>query len=215
MFLNTLTRQILKCNDLDQKDREQVFGEMVTILDQIRNKYKNTKFIISEITPRNDNRDNEVKCFNSVLVNYAKDHSDVTVAYHHNLRDPNWTMFADAKHIHANKIAKFAANIIKTLKKAYNINDKSELFPKPLMQQPITYHPTFNTFQTPRNKSYHQMRNSESSMQNISSSHTNASNGPIDTRFRNLAGYDSNKTYSSRVKSNEYPCNANNLMSWV
>ena len=117
-----------------------MFGEMVTILDQIRNKYKNTKFIISEITPRNDNRDNEVKCFNSV---------------------------------------------------------------------------TFNTFQTPRNKSYHQMRNSEPSMQNISSSHTNASNGPIDTRFRNLAGYDSNKTYSSRVKSNEYPCNANNLMSWV
>ena len=26
------------CNDLDQKDHEQVFGESVTILDQIRNK---------------------------------------------------------------------------------------------------------------------------------------------------------------------------------
>ena len=67
---------IVGCNDLDQKNHEQVFGEMVTILDQIRNKYKNNKFIISEITPRNDNRDNEVKCFNSVLVNYAEDHSD-------------------------------------------------------------------------------------------------------------------------------------------
>ena len=116
------------CNDLDMKDHRQVFNEMSLLIQKIRNKYKGIKLIISEITPRKDERDNEVKRFNGLLLDYANDHNDITIAFHHNLRDTNWSMFSDAKHIHANKIAKYAANIIKALKKAYEINDKNELF---------------------------------------------------------------------------------------
>ena len=110
-------------------------------------KYNRTKFIISEITPRNDDRDAEVKLFNSLLLEYTKRHRDISMAFHHNLRDRSWSMFSDAKHIHPNKVAKFAANIIKALKKSYNINDKSELFPqstqkiRPLMDCPVPYRP--------------------------------------------------------------------------
>ena len=77
------------CNDLDEKDHKQVFAEMSNLLDKFREKFKNVKFIINEITPRNDDRDNEVKSFNGLLVHYARDHEDTTIAFQHNLRDPN------------------------------------------------------------------------------------------------------------------------------
>ena len=135
------------CNDLDQKNHDQVFGELELLLDQIRTKYTNIKFIISEITPRHDDRDEEVKLFNALLVNYAANKNDTTFGFHHNLRDTNWSMFADVKHIHSNKIAKYAANIIRALKKAYSIENKKELFnnsepPRPLMSQPVYYQPS-------------------------------------------------------------------------
>ena len=115
-------------NDLDDKDHTQVFGEMRTLINQIRLKYPGIKIIIGEATPRNDARDEEVKRYNRLLKDFASDNADTTVAMHENLRDPTWSMYYDAKHIHEQKIAKFAANFIRALKVAYNINNKSELF---------------------------------------------------------------------------------------
>ena len=37
-------------------------------------------------------------------------------------------MYANDKHIHSYKIARYAANIIQALKHAYNIKDKRDLF---------------------------------------------------------------------------------------
>ena len=90
-----------------------------------------------------------MKLFNGLLLEYARNHDDVTIAFHHNLRDTNWSMFSDAKHIYPNKIAKYAANIIKALKQAYNITDKSSLFlnhtARPTYQQrPLAGEKSFN-----------------------------------------------------------------------
>ena len=130
------------CNDLDRKNCRQVFNDLQELVSKIKNKWENIKFIISEITPRRDHRDNDVIEFNDLLFTYAKNRDDTTIAFHHNLRDSNWSMFHDAKHIRQEKIPIFAANIIRALKKSYNIREKSELFtntqpstPTPLMSK--------------------------------------------------------------------------------
>ena len=70
---------------------------------------------MSEITPRTDD---------------AHQQDDIFVTVHKNLRDATWSMFRDNKHIHEFKIPKFAANIIRALKMAYNIKDKRFLCEK-------------------------------------------------------------------------------------
>ena len=115
-------------NDLDEKDHTVVFDEMQKLIVLVRTKYPGIKIIIGEATPRNDPRDEEVKNYNGLLNDYTRDNADITIAIHENLRDPTWSMYYDSKHIHGQKIAKFAANIIRALKVSYKINDKSELF---------------------------------------------------------------------------------------
>ena len=48
-------------NDLDQKSGEDVFKDLTNTIDVIRNKFEGITIILSEITPRNDERDIEVK----------------------------------------------------------------------------------------------------------------------------------------------------------
>ena len=114
-------------------------------------------------------------------------------------------MFADVKLIHSNKIAKYAANIIRALKKAYNIENKKELLnnskPRPLMSQPIyyqpsqmypigcsnsNYEPSGNKFQKPRFPSSPQIpRNSILEP----STYFNAYNPSLGERLHKFAGY--------------------------
>ena len=47
-------------NDIDTKSGMQVFQEMEVTVEQLSMKYPGIKIIFSEITPRNDKRDNEV-----------------------------------------------------------------------------------------------------------------------------------------------------------
>ena len=86
-------------NDLDLKGHMQVLGELEVIINKIREKYPGIKFITSEITPRKDNRDDEVIKCNRLLWEYAKSYHDVFIASHENFRDPLWSMYADDKHI--------------------------------------------------------------------------------------------------------------------
>ena len=98
---------------------------MKFLLEQIRKKYRGIKIIVSEIIPRNDSRDQEGQAFNELLNTYAEVHSDITVACHRNLRDPQWSMLYDQKHIRKEKVPKFAANLIRALKSAYGISNKA------------------------------------------------------------------------------------------
>ena len=111
-------------NDLDDKEHNQVFSVAELLINEIRSKHNNIKI------PRKDGRDPEVIAFNQLLESYAKQHSDVTIVVHNNLRDSSWSMFKrnDIKHIRNDKVVKFAGNIIGALKKAYGISNKSELF---------------------------------------------------------------------------------------
>ena len=115
-------------NDCDTKNCQEVFGEIESIFDLIRNKYPGVKIIMSEITPRRDKRDREVQLCNELLSTYANQHDDIFLVMHQNLRDITWSTFYDNKHIRETKIPKFAANIIRALKQAYNIKDKSALY---------------------------------------------------------------------------------------
>ena len=144
-FESTLKYVLLNVgmNDLDTKDHTQVFGEAELLFDQIRSKLPGIKLIISEITPRADQKDPEVKAYNHLLNNYATGCSDITVATHSNLRDPTWSMFKanDVKHIRKDGMGKFASNLIRALKTAYGITSKSELFKDPTFYRTNTWHP--------------------------------------------------------------------------
>ena len=57
--IETLRHVVLNVgvNDLDTKDPDTILKEYKNIVEEIRKKFPNIKFIISEITPRNDIRD--------------------------------------------------------------------------------------------------------------------------------------------------------------
>ena len=86
-------------NDIDKKDHDQVLEEMELLIREIRTQFPDIKLIISEITPRNDERDKEVQLYNKMLQNYAVNENYITIAYHSNLREPQWSMYRDHKHI--------------------------------------------------------------------------------------------------------------------
>ena len=95
--------------------------------------------VLSEIPPRGDPRDEEVIKFNALLKNYVDNHSDITIATHHNLRDESYSMFYDNKHIKEIKVPKFSKNLIRALLKSYKIKDKRELYPEANETPSATY----------------------------------------------------------------------------
>ena len=108
-------------NDIDSKSGEEVFDEIRETIEVIRKKHKDIKIILSEITPRNDSKDSEVKKCNNLVEEWIKSETNIYIAKHSNLRDSEWSMFADIKHIHQSAAPKFAANIKRALRAAYNI----------------------------------------------------------------------------------------------
>ena len=98
-------------NDLDSKSGSDVFAELKGIIEVTRSKYPGISIILGEITPRADNKDDEVKLGNNLINDWAKKQVDVFLAKHSNLRDPDWTMFKDTKHITCDAIPRFASNL--------------------------------------------------------------------------------------------------------
>ena len=83
-----------------------------------------TTLIMCEITPRDDERDEEVlKCPNRMINSYVSSQENIYVAYHSNLRDDTFSLFRDNKHIKESKIARFASNIKRAMRTAYGIID--------------------------------------------------------------------------------------------
>ena len=109
------------CNDMDHKGGSDVHDEMVETIRFVRQTYPHIKIIISEVTPRKDNRDAEVIVCNEKLNESVKEMENVTIINHYNLRDDDMTMFMDAKHIKEECISKYASNIKIGLRKAFGI----------------------------------------------------------------------------------------------
>ena len=107
------------CNDLDSKSGDEVFAGMTNIIEKLRRKFPGIKIILSEITPRMDMLDLQVKATNTLLNQYVDRNDDLFIAQHSNMRDPDFFIKDDPKHFHANCIARFASNIKKALNLAY------------------------------------------------------------------------------------------------
>ena len=113
-------------NDLDDKDHDQVIGELQLLIDDTRKRYPGIKFIINEFLPRGDERNTEVGKFNTALNEFGSTQPDITIASQQNMYDSS--MFYDTKHLRESKVPLYAKNIIRAMLKAYRITDKKELF---------------------------------------------------------------------------------------
>ena len=160
----------------------EVLGEIEAVVDLIRNKFPGVKIILSELTPRKDERDREVQLCNEELGNYANQQDDVFLIIHQNLRDNTLSMLYDNKHIRETKIPIFAANIIRTLKKAYNISDKRALY---LNDRPTRNEDVRNIFTHDKANNYH--RNVK--YDNYMTYETNHENMQMESKMKNLANY--------------------------
>ena len=81
----------------------------------------NIKVILGELTPRTDERDEEVIICNEMINDFARINKYVYLAKHSNLRDPNNTFIHEVKHVKKMRIARFAANLKRALRAAYDI----------------------------------------------------------------------------------------------
>ena len=110
-------------NDIDDARGAEVATKMCNLIRSIHQSYPEVKIILNEITPRNDNRDNQVVECNAALQNVESRNEYVFLAKQSNLRDETFSFFHDHKHIKRTKIARYASNLKTTLRKAYGIDD--------------------------------------------------------------------------------------------
>ena len=86
-----------------------------------------SKVVICELTPRKDIKDLDAKACNDLisekLNNNSHSKSNITMAFHKNLRNDEMSFHYDDKHISKSCIPKFAANIKLATRKAFDINN--------------------------------------------------------------------------------------------
>ena len=107
------------CNDLDNHNAEEVFRKIQNTSEKLKMLHPDLKIIVSEIIPRMDDKDDRVKETNLLLNKYVHTVGNIYVVHNYNLRDPDF--FTDAKHLRENCIPRLAANIKRSLYKAYNL----------------------------------------------------------------------------------------------
>ena len=110
-------------NDLDEASGIELFNTFSRLINQLKTKYPGIKIIMCEITPHDDERDEEVLKCNRMINSCVSSQANIYVAYHSNLRDDTFSLFRDNKHIKESKIAKFASNIKRAMRTAYGIID--------------------------------------------------------------------------------------------
>ena len=108
-------------NDIDHKTAEEVFHQLQIVVNLLREKDNNPKIIISEVTPRIDEKDEEVKKCNDLIDAYASSYDYIFLAKQSNLRSEDNHMFSDTKHITRYATPVFVSNIKKTLREAYGL----------------------------------------------------------------------------------------------
>ena len=116
------------CNDLDTKTPNQVAEDIRNAIDLIKKKYPEIKIILSKVTPRKDEKDELVRECNVQLSELYDNEPSVFIVDHDNLRDENYSMLFDTKHIHRRAVPLFASNIKRALRKAYGIQYEKPKF---------------------------------------------------------------------------------------
>ena len=128
-FINNMDMNTLKCilihvgvNDIDRANGEEVFENLRDNVMLLSSKYDGIKIIISELTPRTDERDEEVNTCNILINELASSSDNIFVANHQELRDNKEMFIVDErhhKHIAQNKIGRFVVNLKKALCEAH------------------------------------------------------------------------------------------------
>ena len=95
--------------------------------------------MVSEITPRNDEKDSEVVICNRMLANSVLMMNNVILIKHDNLRDGNWSYFQDVKHIRKESVRYFAGNIKTALRIAFNNDTRYRNVLLKTIHHPITH----------------------------------------------------------------------------
>ena len=120
---NKLEVVVINCgvDDIDAYPGPVVADKLLDTVNEIRMKYPSVKIVVSEITPRNDLRDSEVIRCNEKLTQSLRGIPNIFLVEQGNLRDADWSMFYDVKHIKQGAIATFAANLKKGIRTAYGM----------------------------------------------------------------------------------------------
>ena len=107
-------------NDIDYMRGAEVHKILLSTINTITRKFPHIKIVVSEITPRNDEKDSEVVICNRMLADSVLMMNNVILIKHDNLRDGNWSYFQDVKHIRKESVHYFAGNIKSALRIAFN-----------------------------------------------------------------------------------------------
>ena len=108
-------------NDVDVKSAEEVFEQLQVVIDLIRSKYGETKIVIGELTPRKDERDEQVKRCNELIKTLTDEHNYLFLAKQQRLRTSDWRHYRDDKHITKFAAPLFVSSLKNALRDAYGI----------------------------------------------------------------------------------------------
>ena len=115
----------LGVNDIDTKTPQEVCDQVIKLTELIRERYGNPKIILSELTPRNDEKDKEVLDCNQLLKTFADSAEHIIMAKQSGLRTEDGRHFEDAKHITRFAIPIFCASLKRALRTAYGVERRA------------------------------------------------------------------------------------------
>ena len=106
-------------NDIDNHDGKSVAKRLIDITSRIKASAPGIHIILSEVTPRQLRKDNEVLICNEEL-KVLQNTDNITLARHSNLRDSEWSYHKkkDDKHFTEEAIARLAGNLKDAFRRA-------------------------------------------------------------------------------------------------
>ena len=109
-------------NDVDRHNGATVAQKLAQLSKSIVEAAPHAKILMSEVTPRQLSKDDEVLECNEILPNLVD--SAVTLIHHSNLRNEEWSFHVenDDKHLAAESIARFAGNLKTAFRKAIGVS---------------------------------------------------------------------------------------------
>ena len=105
-------------NDTDERTGVEVANELIGIVHRIKQEHPHTKIVLSETTPRQHHRDQEIQQCNQVLHEHLDQMPGLSIAIQSGLREGNWVLYEDDKHIKRNRINVYAGNIKTAMREA-------------------------------------------------------------------------------------------------
>ena len=106
-------------NDIDRVNGRTVAKQLIDLTSRIKSSAPGVKIILSQVTPRQLYKDDEVQACNAEL-DVLKDAENITIAKHNNLRDDKWSFHKpnDDKHFTNFAVARLAGNLKSAFRKA-------------------------------------------------------------------------------------------------